>query len=127
LDVNSATAVSYLWSSNAGSATTKLVTVTPSYPSSTYRVTVTNNLGCISVPELVINVYAKPVVTVSGPQEICVGQTTNVLPSSGGSWTSTDPSVASVTNAGLVTGLSAGTTTFIFTESTHNCISNPST
>ena len=127
LDVNSTTAISYLWSANAGNATTKLVTVTPAYPSSTYTVTVTNNLGCIAVPEMLITVYPKPIVSVSGPQEICVGQTSNLTPSSGGSWTSTNPSVASVTNGGLVTGLSAGTATFLFTESLHNCASNPST
>lgn len=125
LDVNSSTAVSYLWSANAGSATTKLVTVTPSYPSSTYTVTVTNNLGCTSVPEMVINVYERPAVLINGPQEICVGETTTLNPASGGSWTSTNPSVASVTNGGTVTGLSAGTATFIFTENVHNCPSNP--
>ncbi|MFZ1703296.1 MAG: Ig-like domain-containing protein [Saprospiraceae bacterium] len=127
LDVTSATAISYQWDANANNATTKMVTVTPGVPSTLYRVTVTNDLGCVSVPEILINVNPKPTISVSGPNEICVGQTTNVLPSSGGSWASTDPSVAQITNTGLVTGLSEGTSTFIFTESVHNCSSDAST
>lgn len=127
LDVSSASAVSFLWSANANNATTRDVTVTPSGPSSIYQVTVTNDLGCTAVPEITIIVHPKPGVTVSGPQEICVGETTTILPNTGGTWVSTYPTVAHITNAGVITGLSEGTATFIFTESVHDCPSDAST
>ncbi|MBK9042687.1 MAG: hypothetical protein IPN97_05685 [Saprospiraceae bacterium] len=127
LDVNTTTGVSYLWSANAGSATTKTVTVTPTPPSTAYTVTVTNNIGCTAVPSVTINVNTKPVVSVSGPANICPGQTTNLLPATGGTWTSSNPAVATVTNAGVVTAISSGTATFIFTNSITTCSSNATT
>ncbi|MBK8622946.1 MAG: Ig-like domain-containing protein [Saprospiraceae bacterium] len=126
LDVSSTTAVSFLWSANAGSATTRNVTVTPAYPSATYFVTVTNDLGCTAVPEINILVNPKPTVTVSGPEEICVGQNSQMTPSTGGFWVSTNPSVAHISSTGLVTGLSPGTSSFIFTENVFGCSSDAS-
>ncbi|MBK8820594.1 MAG: hypothetical protein IPN49_16475, partial [Saprospiraceae bacterium] len=64
---------------------------------------VTNNIGCTAVPSVTINVNTKPVVSVSGPANICPGQTTNLLPATGGTWTSSNPAVATVTNGGVVT------------------------
>ncbi|HLO52977.1 MAG TPA: Ig-like domain-containing protein [Saprospiraceae bacterium] len=127
LQVNSSSAVSYQWSANAGNAIVNAVTVIPTLPSSTYLVTVTNDLGCTAVPSVVINVNPKPIVSVSGATNICPGTTTNLTPATGGTWSSTNPSVATVTNAGVVTGWSAGTATFIFTNTSTGCISNPST
>ncbi|HMR88001.1 MAG TPA: Ig-like domain-containing protein, partial [Saprospiraceae bacterium] len=127
LQVNSSSAVSYQWSANAGNAIINAVTVIPTLPSSTYLVTVTNDLGCTAVPSVVINVNPKPIVSVSGTTNICPGTTTNLTPSTGGTWTSTNPSVATVTNAGVVTGWNAGTATFIFTNTSTGCVSNPST
>ncbi|MBK6785472.1 MAG: hypothetical protein IPG79_18265 [Saprospiraceae bacterium] len=80
--------------------------MTPAVPSSTYLVTVTNDIGCTAVPSLTINVNPKPIVSVTGPSTICVGSTTTLSPTTGGTWTSSNPSVASVTNAGVVTGIS---------------------
>jgi uncharacterized protein YjdB len=127
LDINTNSGVSYVWSANAGSATTKSVTVTPAPPSTTYLVTVTNNIGCTAVPTVTVNVNPKPVVSVSGASGLCPGQTTNLLPSTGGTWTSSNPAVATVTNAGLVTAISQGTATFIFTNSVTNCSSDATT
>jgi hypothetical protein len=126
LDVNSPSAVSYLWGSNAGNGTTKMVTVTPQVPSSTYLVTVTNDLGCTAVPEITIEVDPRPIVSISGSNIICQEQTTQLSPSTGGTWVSTNPGVATINNSGLVTGVSAGTATFVFTSSTTNCASHPS-
>ena len=42
-------------------------------------------------------------------------------PTSGGTWISNNPGVATVTNAGVVNGVAAGTATFTFTSSTTNC------
>ena len=54
LEVDSPSAVSYLWSSNAGNATTRSVLVNPEIPSSLYTVTVTNEIGCTAVPSVLI-------------------------------------------------------------------------
>ncbi len=126
LDVSSTSAVSFLWSANAGGATTRDVTVTPAYPSATYFVTVTNDLGCTSVPEINILVNPKPEVAVSGPDEICVGQNSQLTPVTGGVWVSTNPSVAYISPSGQVTGLSPGTSSFIFTENVFGCSSDAS-
>ena len=48
--------------------------------------------------------------------------TTTVSPSSGGTWVSNNPSVASVTNAGVVTaGATGGSATFTFTSTATGC------
>ncbi len=127
LSVNSASAVGYQWSANAGSATTQNVTVYPGLPSEDYYVTVTNDIGCTTEATVHIDVKAKTSVSVSGTDEICIGESTTLSPTSGGIWTSSDNSIAGVTNAGVVTGLAAGTVTFTFLDSITNCLSDPTT
>ena len=80
--------------------------------------------GCVSTSS-VISVNPKPIILV-GSSEICIGQTTTLSPSSGGSWTSSNPVVATVTNSGFVTGVTPGTVTFTFTTSSGGCVSLPS-
>jgi hypothetical protein len=127
LVVNASSAVSYQWSANAGSSNAQEVTVYPTAPSSLYKVTVTNLNGCSAVASANINVTPKPVVTITGASSLCIGSTSTLSPSTGGIWSSTNPSVASVTNSGQVTGLAMGTATFIFTQSSNGCVSDPST
>jgi len=86
----------------------------------------TSTGGCTSTTGLQVNVIGRPVVTLSGPSSICIGTTTTILPSTGGIWTSSDPQVASITNTGLVTGISAGTATFTFVDNVSGCVSNAS-
>ncbi|MBK9256229.1 MAG: Ig-like domain-containing protein [Saprospiraceae bacterium] len=87
--------------------------------------TFTSSLGCASSPLQVI-INGKPPITLNGPSSICLGTTTNLLPSSGGIWTSNNPAIASITNAGLVTGLAAGTVTFSYQDNLTECISDAS-
>lgn len=55
-------------------------------------------------------------VSITGPTSICaVSGTTTLIPTSGGTWVSNNPDVASVTDAGVVTGLAGGTASFTFT------------
>ncbi|MBK6785394.1 MAG: Ig-like domain-containing protein, partial [Saprospiraceae bacterium] len=68
----------------------------------------------------------KPIVVLNGPASICVGKTTNLSPTTGGTWQSTNLAVATISNAGLVTGISAGTARFIFTNTSTGCISDTS-
>ena len=91
LTVNSGNAVSYLWDANAGNATTPTVTVTPTPPSSTYDVTVTNDIGCTSTASAIIEVDAKTIVSITGASEICEGETTQLSPTTGGTWVSRPP------------------------------------
>jgi trimeric autotransporter adhesin len=126
LNANNASYTAYLWGSNTGNSTNSSVTVTPIYPSSTYSVTITNNIGCTGVANATINVIAKPTISLAGPDSICIGVSTVFTPNTGGVWSSSNPAIASINNAGVVNGLSAGSATFTFTSAATNCPSSPS-
>lgn len=81
--------------------------------------------GCMSESSEVLTIDDGPAVNISGPTNICIGQMTNVAPTVGGVWVSSDPSVATIDNAGNVTGLSSGTATFTFIEVGSGCSSSP--
>jgi len=53
-----------------------------------------------------------------------VGETVILSPTTGGNWTSSDPAIATITNAGEVNGVSAGTADMIFTDATTGCSSS---
>ncbi len=125
LSIGGGSGTLYQWGPNANNATTPTVTVTPGLPSTTYMVTVTNSIGCESTASATINVISKPVVNIIGSDDICVGSTTQLSPSTGGLWTSSNYTVLNVSNSGLVTGVGAGTATLTFQDSTTNCYSNP--
>jgi uncharacterized protein YjdB len=93
--------------------------------SGTATFTFTNTAGCISNPTTILNVIDKPVVSISGAASVCVGLTTTLSPTTGGTWTSSNPAIATVTNAGIVTGVAAGSATFTFTNTNTGCVSNP--
>ena len=125
LQVNSPTAVAYQWGPNANNDTTNAVTVTPLPPATTYNVTVTNDVGCHTTATTIINVNEKTIVDIVGPPVICLGDTSQLSPNTGGNWLSTNTSVAVVSPDGVVTGVGPGTSTFVFTESSTNCDSDP--
>jgi uncharacterized protein YjdB len=83
-----------------------------------------NVTGCTSNASDPITVTPGPTTTVNDP-ELCIGETTQLLPSSGGTWVTGDAGIASVTAGGLVQGVGAGVTTFIFTSATTGCSSEP--
>jgi len=80
--------------------------------------------GCTSLPSNNVTVVEKPTVSITGANLVCIGLTTTLSPTTGGTWISTAPGVAEVSDAGVVTAISAGTATFIFTA-TGGCASNP--
>jgi uncharacterized protein YjdB len=82
------------------------------------------NTTCNSLPTTPFTVYAKPIVNVSGPSTICVGSTTNLSPSSGGYWKSSDESIASVNSYGEVIGKKIGKAKFVFSELNSECVSD---
>jgi len=82
----------------------------------TYRVTAT---GCITTSVLTIN--STPA-ALTGATNLCVGGTTTLSSAdAGGTWTSSNTSVATVDASGLVSGMGAGTSTITYTLPT-GCI-----
>ncbi len=72
--------------------------------------------GSTPTDAVTIKTFPKPVVSITGATGICIGSTSQLSPTSGGTWVSNNPSVATVTNAGVVTGISAGSVTFTYTR-----------
>jgi hypothetical protein len=90
-----------------------------------YSVIVTNAFGCsVTSTSTLITVNPTPVVENNGGTSLCVGSSITLLPSSGGVWTSSLPSVATVTNAGIVTGVSPGNATFTYSNGTCSATTN---
>ncbi len=71
----------------------------------------TNAAGCVTVVTSNITVNPVPVVAITGGTKIvCVGSTTSLTnATAGGVWSSGSASVATISNIGLVTGISGGT------------------
>ncbi|WP_311202642.1 beta strand repeat-containing protein, partial [Flavobacterium soyae] len=92
----------------------------------TYTVVATNSTtGCTSdmSGSAVVTVSALPTVSITGSSNICAGSTTTLSPTSGGTWISNNPAVATVNaTTGVVTSVAAGSATFTFTNSASpNC------
>ncbi len=81
---------------------------------------------CTSTSTIYRDLVVNPLPTLSGPASVCVGKTINWTPAVGGTWTSSDPTKASITDAGLVTGIAVGTVTFTFKETATGCSSTSS-
>ena len=79
----------------------------------------TNGNGCTSSVNTTVTVNALPLV--SAPSSVCLGNTAQLTPNSGGTWTSSDNTKATVDNTGLVNGVAVGSVTFTFTNSTTTC------
>lgn len=85
-----------------------------------YTLTATNACGSSSpVNTASIGYNNLPVLT--APSDVCIGNTVTLTPSTGGTWISNNPSIATVTNSGVVTGVSNGSTSFEFTETATGC------
>ena len=84
----------------------------------TLRVVETNN-GCSGSQNLTIII--NPLPTITGTLSACAGSTTQLsgstIPNATNPWTSSDTAIATISSSGLVTGLSAGTTTITYTNS----------
>ena len=97
------------FSSSAGltiNPSTGIITPGSSTPG-TYTVTYsfTGANGCINTSASAVTINPLPVVI--APASLCTGNTLVLSPVTGGTWTSSDNSIATVTNAGVVTGISS--------------------
>lgn len=57
-----------------------------------------------------------PTVSITGASTICADGSTTLSPTTGGTWTSSDDTKATVDDSGAVTGVAAGAVTFTFTN-----------
>jgi uncharacterized protein YjdB len=86
------------------------------------RYIVTNLDGCTDSVSVEIVIKPLPVVSITGLNSICIGNTTYLSPIKGGTWVSNNTSVATVdAKTGVVTGLATGSATFTFTDSITGC------
>jgi hypothetical protein len=84
----------------------------------TVSVTATDAAGNFSTGSFTVTVTASVVAQITGTTTFCAGSnTTLATATTGGTWSSANTSVASVNAAGVVTGVSAGTTNIIYTNS----------
>jgi large repetitive protein len=79
--------------------------------------------GCEAASSVQITVEDATPIVLTGPSVVCVGFTSQLQPSTGGIWVSSDPQIASVNNDGIVKGLAAGRVSFSYTESSSGCTS----
>ncbi len=75
--------------------------------------------GCIATTSVTVDPIPSPI---TGTSSVCVhGTTTLSEASSGGAWSTGSTAIATVSSTGVVTGVSAGTTTIIYTFSSTSC------
>ncbi|MEY4791264.1 MAG: hypothetical protein RIT34_71 [Bacteroidota bacterium] len=84
--------------------------------SATINYTVTNTSGCVTTSSMLVNVNPIPVnIPIGGPNTVCVGSTITNFATPGGVWSSSNVSVATVAQNGIITGVGAGTATISYT------------
>ncbi len=72
--------LNYLWSANAGGATTQTVNVTAA---GTYTVTVTDISTCVATASFTVGNYPVPFVSINGNPDFCVGGSTQMTATNG--------------------------------------------
>ena len=109
----------YLWSTGA---TTAAISESPT-ATTTYTVTVTNANNCSATVTQTITV--NPLPTISGTMSACAGLTSSLTGSATAHpttpWLSSNTAVATVSSTGVVTALTAGTTTITYMNN-NGCI-----
>lgn len=75
--------------------------------------------GCIDEESFTVTIHSQP--TVTAPASLCVGSTEQLSPSSGGTWVSNNPLIATISSSGLVTGTAEGIASFSFTSTATGC------
>ncbi len=115
--------VSYQWSFPGGtpSSSTNQNPGSISYNSEgnfIVSLSVTNDCGTTIASNELFTIFPMPVIT--GPLVTCVNSSSQLISSNSGngnSWSASPTGIVTINNNGLVTGVSAGTTTITFTDS----------
>ncbi|MFY7886072.1 MAG: Ig-like domain-containing protein [Dolichospermum sp.] len=86
----------------------------------TLKVIETNSDGCLGLP-ITLNITINALPTITGNSLACINATLQLTGSATANatnpWVSSNPAVATVSSTGLVTGITAGTTTITYTNS----------
>ncbi|NDC41647.1 MAG: hypothetical protein EBZ77_08870, partial [Chitinophagia bacterium] len=112
--ISGSTNYTYSWSPSAGlsASTGTSVTANPT-ANTTYTATVSDTTGCSVYPTFVSSVTPA---AISGATFVCTGRTTTLsTTTTGGSWSSSNTSLATVSTGGVVTGLSSGSVNISYT------------
>jgi trimeric autotransporter adhesin len=121
LSANSTGATGWSWSGPSGfSSTLQNPSATPT-TTGTYSLTVSSTgSGCSPATVYTTSVTVNPLPgSITGTTSACTGSTTNLTDAGGGTWTSSNTSIATVgTSNGVVTGVAAGTVDITYTLST---------
>ncbi len=90
---------------------------------STIRYTVKNSYGCSdSVPFAVTVSGTSALSPITGSSTICIGSSTTFSNGTfGGTWSSSNPKIATIDNTGLVSGKSTGADTIYYTYASGGC------
>lgn len=122
----------YQWRRGNGNITGQTASSFIAKSSGTYRVMITNTItGCskISSPKIVTVNTLPPIASITGNTPVCRGSSILLSNSTqGGTWSSLDKNVATVNNAGLVTGNLVGTAKITYTSppNANGCSNNAS-
>ncbi|MCC7331022.1 MAG: hypothetical protein IT232_00290, partial [Flavobacteriales bacterium] len=81
----------------------------------TYSVTAGNG-SCSSQASTFTNSSSSPITVTVSSNSVCVNGTLTLTPTTGGTWVSNNPSVATVTSGGVVSIVSNGSVDFTFTD-----------
>lgn len=92
----------------------------------TYNVTVTRANGCVSTASNNVVVNELPTVNaITGSTVVLVSQTTPLSNTTvGGTWSSSNTTVATISNSGIITALQTGTTTITYSVTNANGCTN---
>ena len=91
----------------------------------TVKYTITTGCGNSTTKALTVNALPAAPAAIGGTKSVCVGRTTALTQTNtGGVWSSSTPAVATISNTGVVTGVSAGTTTIYYTVTNGSSCTN---
>ncbi|SIT28325.1 Ig-like domain (group 2), partial [Filimonas lacunae] len=130
---NSSNVVDYFWSStNPNVATVSasgVVTGVAQGSATIYYSAQRNNLNCFKSANTAITVLATPTVSaISGDTDLCLNKTATLTATpSGGTWSSSSTSVATISSAGLLTAKAVGSSTITYTVSNGTCSASSTT
>jgi gliding motility-associated-like protein len=109
----------YIVATGGSSSTTPITPITTTTGSTNYYVAQENNSGCES-PRTTISVVVNPTAILSGNNTVELSTSSTLIattsPSSSNAWVSSNPSIATISNSGLVNGLALGSTTITYTN-----------